>query len=68
MTTSLSSSISSPNSVGVRSDTVEVLNVGEETTVGGISTKVSEGYSKSCNIERDSARKTGEEGVSAAGM
>ena len=43
--------MSSPSSVGVKSDMVEMLSVGEETAVFGILANLSEGYSTSCKME-----------------
>jgi len=45
-------SVSSPSSVGAKSDMVEMLNVGEESAVAGIFTKVpEEDHASPCKME-----------------
>ena len=53
--------MSLPNSVGVKSDAVEMLSVGEETVVDGI-LMISGGYSESCEMEGDAMLCKVEEG------
>ena len=59
--------MSSPNSVGVKLDVVEMLSVGEETAVARMSAKVSEGYSTSYEMAGDTMPRKVEEPVEILG-
>ena len=59
--------MSSPDSVGVKLEVVEMLSVGEEIAVAKMSAKVSEGYSTSYEMTGDRMPRKVEEPVEILG-